>query len=174
MAEPGLEAHARLNALEKEAARAALLRCCGVIAWAEAMLAHRPFASTPALLAAADALFFALDTEQKREAFAHHPEIGANLAELRARFQSTAALSVREQAGVSSADDATLARLRDGNAAYKARFGYVFIVCASGKSAQEMLELLTARLDNDPKAELELAAAELAKITRLRLEKIEG
>jgi 2-oxo-4-hydroxy-4-carboxy-5-ureidoimidazoline decarboxylase len=106
------------------------------------------------------------------EAFSHHPEIGGDLDALRARFPTTAAWSTSEQSAVTDADRETLEALRDGNAAYRERFGHLFIVCATGKSAQEMLALLRARLANDPEAELRVAAAEQARITRLRLEKL--
>jgi 2-oxo-4-hydroxy-4-carboxy-5-ureidoimidazoline decarboxylase len=106
------------------------------------------------------------------EAFSHHPEIGADIASLRQRFASTAAWSAAEQAGVAGADDATLEALRDGNVRYREKFGYVFLVCATGKTAAEMLALLRARLAHDADAELQVAAAEQAKITRLRLEKL--
>jgi len=106
------------------------------------------------------------------EAFSHHPEIGSDLAALRQRFASTAAWSSAEQAGVAGADDATLEALRDGNVRYRERFGYVFLVCATGKSAAEMLALLQARLPHDADTELRVAAGEQAKITRLRLEKL--
>jgi 2-oxo-4-hydroxy-4-carboxy-5-ureidoimidazoline decarboxylase len=106
------------------------------------------------------------------EAFSHHPEIGSDIASLRQRFAATAAWSSAEQAGVAGADDATLEALRDGNVRYREKFGYVFLVCATGKTAAEMLALLRARLAHDPDTELQIAAAEQAKITRLRLEKL--
>lgn len=172
MVEVTVGGHAHLNSLSAAEARAALTRCCGVGAWVEGMLSRRPFESSQALLLAAEQVFALLSPEQKLEAFAHHPEIGLSPSELRARFQSTASLSAHEQAGVRGADEGTLRRLRDANLAYRARFGYVFIVCASGKSAAEMLALLETRLLNEPQAELELAASELGKITRFRLEKL--
>ena len=105
------------------------------------------------------------------EAFAAHPRIG-DLDALRKKFASTANWCAGEQAGVAAADEAVLTALADGNRAYEARFGYIFIVCATGKSAAEMLAILTARLANDPEVELKVATAEQAKITRLRLEKL--
>ncbi|HYJ11238.1 MAG TPA: 2-oxo-4-hydroxy-4-carboxy-5-ureidoimidazoline decarboxylase, partial [Polyangiaceae bacterium] len=106
------------------------------------------------------------------EAFSHHPEIGANLDELGRKFAATAELSLAEQAGAANASAATLSALRSQNHAYRTRFGYSFIVCASGKTASEMLELLNGRLNNAPEVELGIAAAEQAKITHLRLEKL--
>lgn len=164
--------HRVLNDLRPSAARDALLRCCGSTRWVDGMLAARPYASTAALFELADRNWNALGRTDYLEAFSHHPQIGADLAELQRKFASTSAWSASEQAGAGSADLATLEALRDGNRAYLERFGYIFIVCATGKSAAEMLALLRARLSNYPDAELMIAAAEQAKITKLRLEKL--
>jgi allantoicase len=166
------EPHVVLNGLSIEDARTALLRCCGAPRWAGWMLAQRPFATTEALYRAADGVWSQMERADVLEAFSHHPEIGGDLDALRARFPTTATWSTSEQSGVSEADRETLEALRDGNAAYRERFGYLFIVCATGKSAHEILALLRARLGHDPNTELRLAAAEQAKITRLRLEKL--
>jgi 2-oxo-4-hydroxy-4-carboxy-5-ureidoimidazoline decarboxylase len=166
------EPHEVLNGLSPEAALAALERCCGAGRWARAMRDRRPFASTAALHAAAAEEWGRLDRAGILEAFAHHPRIGADAGELRARFAATGAWASEEQAGVRHAAEAVLEALRAANVAYQDRFGYIFIVCASGKSAAEMLALLQARLPNAPDAELAVAAAEQAKITRLRLEKL--
>ena len=166
------EPHRVLNDLPLSAARAALLRCCGSTRWADRMLAERPYASTASLFESADRNWSELGRDDYLEAFSHHPQIGADLAELERKFASTSAWSASEQAGASGADRATLEALRDGNRAYLERFGYIFIVCATGKSASEMLELLRARLPNDLDDELAIAAAESAKITKLRLEKL--
>jgi 2-oxo-4-hydroxy-4-carboxy-5-ureidoimidazoline decarboxylase len=169
---PDVEAVARLNRLSDAEARHALERCCGAARWVDGMLASRPFASPSALLSRADAVWSELEAPDFLEAFSHHPAIGAELGELRRRFAGTAALSESEQAGASGASEATLLRLAEQNRVYRERFGYTFIVCATGKTAQEMLEILEQRLPGTPDAELRLAAAEQAKITRLRLEKI--
>ncbi|MDB4984941.1 MAG: 2-oxo-4-hydroxy-4-carboxy--5-ureidoimidazoline decarboxylase [Myxococcaceae bacterium] len=166
------DAHTKLNALALEAARSALMRCCGARPWVEKMLARRPFPSTHALLEAADEVWATLDREAYREAFAAHPRIGEDLHTLRSKFGSTASWANQEQAGTASADAQTLLALRDENEAYFARFGFIFIVCASGKSAGEMLELMRARMYNPPLLELEVAAGEQAKITKLRLQKL--
>ena len=166
------EPHAILNAMSIDDARAALLRCCGATRWAAWLLTQRPFASTDALFKAAAGVWTQMEKADMLEAFSHHPEIGSDLAALRERFASTAAWSSAEQAGVAGADDATLEALRDGNVRYRERFGYVFLVCATGKSAAEMLALLQARLPHDADTELRVAAGEQAKITRLRLEKL--
>jgi allantoicase len=166
------EPHVVLNGMSIEEARAALLRCCGAKRWAAWMLTQRPFASTEALLKAAAGVWTQMEKADMLEAFAHHPEIGSDLAALRQRFAATAAWASAEQAGVAGADDATLEALRDGNVRYREKFGYVFLVCATGKTAAEMLALLQARLPHDADTELTVAAAEQAKITRLRLEKL--
>jgi 2-oxo-4-hydroxy-4-carboxy-5-ureidoimidazoline decarboxylase len=165
MAEP----HSVLNALDAAAAEGALRRCCGATRWVTAMSGARPFASTPALFAAAQRHWQALGSADYLEAFLHHPQIGEDLEALKQRFAHTLALSTEEQAGVTAADERTLLALRDANSAYRARFGFIFIVCASGKSAAELLAALGERLPNDPALELAIAAAEQAKITRLRL-----
>lgn len=164
-----LAPHEHLNALDEQGAAEALRRCCGAERWVQALLAARPYASSEELLDVAEQRWRALDRADYLEAFSHHPQIGEDLAALRRRFARTHALSAREQAGVSGADEATLAALRDGNREYRERFGYIFIVCATGKSAAEMLSLLRERLHNPPELELTIAAAEQAKITRLRL-----
>ncbi len=164
--------HEVLNELQPSAARAALLRCCGSARWADRILAEGPYASTAALFEAADRNWSELGRDDYLEAFSHHPQIGADPSELQRKFASTADLSASEQAGASKADLAELEALRDGNRAYSERFGYTFILCATGKSASEMLALLRERLANDPETELTVAAAEQAKITKLRLEKL--
>ncbi len=129
---------------------------------------RRPFRSTEALLAAARDEWFSLDQEDWREAFRHHPKIGDRAA-LRARFPHTAHLSAQEQTGMDGAADEVLDALAEGNREYEATFGFIFIVCATGKSAAEMLGLLRARLPNPPDREIRIAAAEQAEITALRL-----
>ena len=161
----------RLNALPELEARELLTRCCGATRWVDAMLRARPFASPAALHAEADAAWASLEARDYLEAFAHHPEIGADLDELRRKFAGTAELSLGEQAGAAGASEATLMALREQNRQYRQRFGYSFIVCATGKTAQEMLAILRDRLNPAPAEELAVAAAEQAKITHLRLEK---
>jgi 2-oxo-4-hydroxy-4-carboxy-5-ureidoimidazoline decarboxylase len=163
----------RLNALPLDAASEALTRCCGAARWVEGMLARRPFESRAALLSAAAEVWAQLGQKDYLEAFAHHPEIGANLEALGHKLGATADWASAEQSGAANAGEATLLALRDGNASYRARFGYSFIVCATGKSAEQMLGLLRARIDHSPEQELAIAAAEQAKITHLRLEKLE-
>jgi 2-oxo-4-hydroxy-4-carboxy-5-ureidoimidazoline decarboxylase len=162
---------AALNAAPLADATAAFERCCGARAWVDAMLASRPFADRAALHAAAERAWDDAGPEGWREAFAHHPRIG-ELAALRERFASTAGWAGREQAGAAAADDATLEAFAGANRDYEARFGHIFIVCATGRSAAEMLALLHARMANDPGTELRVAAGEQLAITRLRLDKL--
>jgi 2-oxo-4-hydroxy-4-carboxy-5-ureidoimidazoline decarboxylase len=171
-------AHVVLNALERPARSQALLHCCGAARWVEGMLAAHPFASDAALFETAEHVWAALSRADYLEAFSHHPRIGEDVSLLRQRFMAEPerALAVRwsreEQAGVDAADLATLEALAANNRRYLARFGYIFIVCASGKSAAEMASLLEARLHNTEEEELAIAAREQARITRLRLEKL--
>jgi 2-oxo-4-hydroxy-4-carboxy-5-ureidoimidazoline decarboxylase len=160
----------KLDAMSEPEARAALERCCGASRWVDGMLAQRPFGDDATLHATAQRVWATMARADILEAFEHHPRIGADLDALRKKFSRTAELSAREQAGALHASEADLARLRDGNLAYEARFGHIFIVCATGKTAAQMAELLDARLGNDPELELRIAAAEQAKITRLRLD----
>jgi 2-oxo-4-hydroxy-4-carboxy-5-ureidoimidazoline decarboxylase len=101
----------------------------------------------------------------------HHPRIG-DVSKLREKYKATATWSSQEQRGVQEASEEVLQGLADGNREYEARFGFIFLVCATGKSAGEMLALLRERMNNEPEAELRIAAGEQAKITRIRLEKL--
>ncbi|MEZ4268525.1 MAG: allantoinase AllB [Myxococcota bacterium] len=161
----------QLDALGAEA-EAAIHRCCGSRAFAQALAAGLPYADDGALFAAADAVWSRLGPDDWREAFSHHPEIGSSLESLRERFAATSTWSAGEQSGVSGASEQTLVALATKNRAYRERFGFVFLICATGKSAEEMLAALQARLPNDAATELANAAAEQAKITRIRLEKL--
>jgi 2-oxo-4-hydroxy-4-carboxy-5-ureidoimidazoline decarboxylase len=152
-------------------ASAELSRCCDSSAWVAAMLARRPFDSLEHLLATADEVWAELTHSDWREAFAHHPKIG-DVESLKKKFASTAGWARGEQAGVQTADETILKKLAAGNDQYEKKFGYIFIVCATGKSATEMCELLYARLPNDAETEIRVAAEEQRKITRLRLEKL--
>jgi len=162
---------ARIDALPQPEALAAFLRCCGSRRWAEAMVRGRPYGDEPHLLAAAGRAFAPLQRADWLEAFSHHPRIGERSV-LAARFPTTADWSAAEQADVAGASEDVLDALLQANREYQARFGYIFIVCASGKSAGEMLARLRERLPNQTEAELEIAAAEQRKITAIRLKKL--
>ena len=163
----------QLNAMDEAEVRALFADFCAAPAWIDRMAASRPFASAPAVLTTSDKAAEAVGPEDWSEAFRHHPRIGEHQAE---RRQSEAAetLSSREQSGVGQAAPTDLAALADANRAYEQRFGHVFIVSASGKTAPEMLALLRDRLTNDPDTELRIAAGEQRRITRLRLERLFG
>ncbi len=167
----GLES---LNAAPPQAASERLLACCGSRRWADRMLAERPFASVEALHAHAERIWRELGPEDWLEAFAAHPKIGERAAvpATGGSADRTAGWSAEEQSGTANAATATIDRLAAANRAYEERFGFIFIVCATGKSAAEMLALLEARIGNEPRRELEIAAAEQGKITRLRLDKL--
>ena len=132
------------------------------------MMQRRPFGRDAKLLTTARIEWFGLSEADWLEAFSHHPRIGDRAA-LEARFPATHDLSSKEQAGVGAARAETLDALAEANEQYFDRFGFIFIVCATGKSAEEMLGLLRERLHNDHASELRIAAEEQAKITALRL-----
>ena len=155
---------ARINDASPEEARRALMSCCGSRRWVEAMLTARPFASVDALHAAATRHWRALGREDVLEAMSHHPRIGEGHA--------AAAREAAEQAGAMNAEGGIQAAIADGNRAYEAHFGHIYLVCASGKSGQELLEILQGRLANDPDTELGVAAGEQEQITRLRLDQL--
>jgi OHCU decarboxylase len=160
-----------LNALPAAGAEAELLACCGSRRWAREIAARRPFADAAALLAAADEAWWSLAPEDWHEAFRAHPRIGERKA-APAQGARAAGWSAQEQSSAASAGDDVAAALAEGNRAYEQRFGHIYIVCATGKTADEMLAILRARLANDPATELRAAAAEQARITKLRLEKL--
>jgi 2-oxo-4-hydroxy-4-carboxy-5-ureidoimidazoline decarboxylase len=160
-----------LNALSETAAQTVLVRCCGATRWAERMAARWPFDGEAEACAVAEEIWRSLERDDWLEAFAAHPKIG-DLGELRNKFARSAAWCAEEQGGVAGAEEATLRALADGNRAYEAKFGYIFIVCATGKTAAEMLAILDKRLGNVPEEELGIAAAEQEKIMLLRLRKL--
>jgi 2-oxo-4-hydroxy-4-carboxy-5-ureidoimidazoline decarboxylase len=175
-----------LNALDDDAAARELLRCCGSTAWAARMAAGRPFSSVDQMLDTADSFWNDCTAADWLEAFAAHPRIRAGRAGLsaEARADGTRAKvdraaentewSSQEQSGARDATDDVRERLARGNRDYEARFGYIFIVCATGKSAGEMLAALERRLRNPPDVEVGIAAGEQRQITRLRLLKLLG
>ena len=154
-----------------EQAEEVLLLCCGSQNWANKMAQLRPFQSLEEVHNTAVRIWESLQVQEWLEAFAHHPRIGDRQA-LAARFASTRNWSANEQAGVAVAEEEVLDRLALGNEEYSRRFGYVFLVCATGKSAFEMLNLLEARINNSPEEELQIAQQEQQKIMLLRLDKM--
>jgi hydroxyisourate hydrolase len=188
-----------VNALDEESAARTLQRCCGSSRWAQAMARARPFPSAAAMMDLGDAVWVSLDAADWFEAFAAHPRIGELVSPSLDDARDGAELvegprpagvdsseggpsgpggssrsnwEGEEQSGARLADADARRRLAEGNGQYEARFGYMFIVCATGKSVEQMLEMLEARLKNDPHEELRIAADEQRQITRLRLGKL--
>ena len=161
----------RFNRLSPAGARKALLDCCGSREWVEQMLERMPFPDVPYVLDTAEKTWAALDREDWLEAFRHHPAIGAKRAE---KTQSATARrwSKGEQSVAQQASPETLATLAQANQEYQARFGHVFLICATGKNSDEILASFRHRSPNDPEVELRIAAEEQRKITRIRLEKL--
>ncbi len=164
----GLE---RLNSLPPAEAEAELLKCCGSTRWASLVTARRPFRDASELMLTADAAWWSLGPEDWLEAFRSHPKIGEKKAEA-ATSEQARRWSEGEQSGTRAAAPQTLDELAEANRAYEERFGHIFIICATGKTAEEMLAALRARLGNEPREELRVAAEEQRRITRLRLEKL--
>lgn len=160
-----------LNNLPKQESLDELLKCCGSSNWATLVNEQRPFESTDALLIAADNAWATCTEPDYREAFSHHPKIG-DVKSLKKKFASTATWASGEQKSVEFASTGTINRLAELNETYESKFGFIFIVFATGKTAEEMLAILEARMDNNPIDELKIAAAEQHKITIIRLKKL--
>jgi allantoicase len=135
---------------------------CASKAWIDGMAASRPFASWEQMIETSNRIWFSLDVKEWLDAFAAHPRIG----------ERKAGWSSQEQSGTQAASEETMGAIAAGNRAYEEKFGFVYLVCATGKSAEEMRENLEQRLQNDRQTELNIAAEEHAKITALRLEKL--
>ena len=164
----GLE---RVNQLPVEQIRKALLDCCGSDAWVNRMIAQRPFAGEKNLLESADKIWADLDSKEWLKAFRHHPPIGSKRSTAK-QSPTEREWSSGEQSSARKSGRETLEVLQAANEAYHATFGYVFLICASGLSGEEILQNLRHRLTNEPEIELRVAAEELGKIMRLRLEKL--
>jgi 2-oxo-4-hydroxy-4-carboxy-5-ureidoimidazoline decarboxylase len=160
-----------LNMLSKPQLRQELLKCCGSSGWVEKVMSFFPVEDMVELLNDAEEQWYQCSPEDWKEAFSHHPKIG-DIDSLKKKFASTANWAMGEQSGTSTASEETIRALAKANKEYEEKFGYIFIVCASGKSADEMLHILESRLPNDPRKEIGIAADEQNKITRLRLEKL--
>jgi 2-oxo-4-hydroxy-4-carboxy-5-ureidoimidazoline decarboxylase len=157
----------RWNELDAATAACELLPCCGSSAWADALAARRPFASLQQLFEASDAVWAALSEPAWREAFDSHPRIGQQHA--RSATAQSLSWSSAEQRAAMSEDEAAKLALAEGNRLYEEKFGRIFIVCASGKSATQILAILNARMHNTAAAELLEAAEQQRQITQLRL-----
>ncbi|HZC22871.1 MAG TPA: 2-oxo-4-hydroxy-4-carboxy-5-ureidoimidazoline decarboxylase [Candidatus Binatia bacterium] len=160
----------RWNQLPAKQASEEALSCCGSTAWARELAARRPLRDETSLLAASDEIWKSLSERDWVDAFSKHPRIGESKAPAAASAQS-ASWSAQEQRNVGMAWDALQHELAEANREYEQRFGRVFIVCATGKAAPEILDILRRRLHNDDATELREAAEEQRKITNLRLKK---
>jgi OHCU decarboxylase len=157
------------NKADAQAARDAMLACCGARRWASAMVAARPIDSIVDLSAAADRVWSKMQEPDWMEAFACHPRIGERKAAHASK--KSVAWSKQEQSSAEDAAESVLSQLAAGNARYEQRFGFTYIVCATGKSAGEMLAILNRRLANDRQAELIEAVEQQRQITQIRLGK---
>ena len=161
-----------LNSLHEEDCRKALFSCCGSTKWVEEMLSYRPFPTKEDLQDKAGKLFKGCNHEDWLEAFSHHAKLGGrSKMEQRAKKNLTQ-WEKQEQAGTAMANDALLIELEEANIEYENKFGFIFLLCATGKSAVEMLESIYERLPNELNNELSIAMEEQNKITKLRLEKL--
>ncbi len=161
------------NAAEERTALAAMLACCGARRWAAAMVAERPIRNVEELSAAADRVWSTMQETDWLEAFACHPRIGQRepVAVVAHGAEKSGAWSRQEQSQTSTAGERVLAQLAEGNAQYEERFGFTYIVCATGKSAEEMLAILRRRLESSRDAELREAAEQQRQIMQIRLGK---
>ena len=160
-----------LNSIPASAAFEEFLKCCGSKEWAQRLIAERPFETLDELSSKADRIWWSLEPSDWLEAFHSHPKIGEQKA-VAATAREAQQWSADEQSGMRDSSQSIVAELAQLNRVYEEKFGFIFIVCASGKSSEEMLGLLQARLENDRGEELRIAAAEQAKITQLRLRKL--
>ena len=160
---------AEFNALPSAQLESLLMDCCGSAKWAASVATRRPYATAEALHKAADAIWWNLERADWLEAFSHHPQIGDKPA---SGSESARRWAEGEQTGARAATEDVKARLARANRAYFEKFSYIFIVCATGKTAEGMLAILNQRLQNDLPSELSIAAEQQRLITRLRLEKL--
>jgi 2-oxo-4-hydroxy-4-carboxy-5-ureidoimidazoline decarboxylase len=161
----------QLNTIDSDLRKEALSKCCGSSSWVNKMLKEFPVEDLVDLLENAEEKWYECSEQDWKEAFSHHPQIG-DMESLAQKFATTAQWAQGEQASVRQADENTLKALAEANRLYKERFGYIFIVCATGLSAEKMLTMLQLRLQNTPLDEIKIAADEQNKITKLRLEKL--
>src|SRR5215210_301203 len=161
----------RLNALSADEAARELLQCCGSRQWARELVEARPYSNLEDLIARAGDVWWSLKPDDWLEAFRSHPKIGEKKAAESVSAKSSA-WSGQEQDGLSSASQETVASLASLNREYEQKFGFIFIICATGKTSDEMLSALRVRINNDLATELPIAAAEQSKITELRLKKL--
>ena len=161
-----------INNADQNKVREELSKCCGSFIWQEKMVEKLPFKNDEAIFSCAEKIWFQECTEKDwLEAFTHHPKIG-DLKSLEKKFANTKSWASNEQAGVNIANQKILQELSSLNERYENKFGYIFIVCATGKSADEMLQILKSRINNTAEREIKIAMEEQNKITKIRLEKL--
>ena len=160
-----------LNGLSSEVAVTELSKCCGAHNWVDRMISLRPFQDKNKLFNSAEEIWFDSEESDWLEAFMHHPKIG-NVESLSRKFANTKEWAGNEQKSVDSASQEIIEKLAELNARYEEKFGFIFIVCATGKSAEEMLEILESRIENGYQEELKIAMGEQHLITTLRLKKL--
>jgi 2-oxo-4-hydroxy-4-carboxy-5-ureidoimidazoline decarboxylase len=158
------EGLARFNSLEEPAALAALKQACAATAWANRLLAARPYATVDDLYATSDAAMAELTADDLAEAMAAHPPIG--------RPKPGDPASAREQRGMAGASDELRAQMLELNLAYQERFGHVFLICATGRTGEQMRDAVQERIGNSPEREREIVRTELGKINRIRLARL--
>jgi len=158
---------ARWNSTDPAAAAEEILPCCGSRAWAAELAARRPVADEDHLLITSDAVWVGLPEAAWQEAFDSHPRIGQQKA--KAATETSLGWSATEQSAAMSAHDAAKLDLAEANQRYEEKFGRIFIICASGRSASEILAALESRMNNDAATEVREAAEQQRKITQLRL-----
>ena len=163
----------QLDAMPESEAADVLRACCGASRWVDHMVARRPFRSADALFSAADEIWDSCSASDWMEAFGHHPRIGADHP-APSQGERAAAWSAGEQSAAKAASVTVQEELAEVNREYEERFGYTYIVCATGKTADEMLASAQSRMKNDPDKELQVAAEEQRMITRIRLQKLLG
>ena len=160
-----------LNSLPVDDAAKELLQCCGSKRWARQVADGRPYQNITDIVARANEIWWSLDRDDWLEAFRSHPKIGEKKSAETVSAQAQQ-WSGHEQAGVNTASTETTGALATLNRAYEQKFGYIFIICATGKTSGEMLAALRERIEHDAAEELPIAAAEQGKITELRLKKL--
>ena len=159
------------NSADNENARHALMQCCTSENWVNRLVEIRPFSTIDELFVAADTVWQELNEEDYLQAFDGHPKIG-DVDSLKEKYKSTKLLASNEQSDVSLASDEVITELAIKNEEYQKKFGFIFIVCATGKTAAQMLILLVSRLENDRATELSIAIEEQRQIYHLRLKKL--
>jgi 2-oxo-4-hydroxy-4-carboxy-5-ureidoimidazoline decarboxylase len=157
------------NSLSKKEAFENLFRCCGSTHWANEVMENFPFTSVEELKSISDQIWMQCDKKDWLEAFSHHPKIGERPGQ---KHESTATWAGDEQSGMKAADEKTKSELALLNAEYEETFGYIYLICATGKTSEELLSILKVRINNEASIELQISATEQNKITHLRIDKL--